>query len=530
VVCSANVSTARAAGRHRTAPALRILLVLIALLAVVAVSRAGALDGDEAPSGFGTIGNTTAGSEWQKMTDDAKRGSRYVYGGPAGSELYKVSARLRGEPSSEGSQTVDVVVYADNGGTPGALLGQSTQNTRVFGGQAAGTVVFTLDRPVALQPGMGYWLMLHSGLNGAVAEYAYEFAPGALAFETQQADLKSDGPEDPAGPMGKDDRRPTVWGSYRPITPPPPPASDRDSDGTPDTADLCPDVFGPAGNAGCPASTTTSTPITTTPTQTSPATPGAPRAVTSPPLVVAPDSAQLAGIGFPAGTTRFYFEWGTTKALGRKTAAATLSAGAEQVELPLTSLRPGRRYFYELVAEGPGGLVRGGLQSFVSQPLPKVEPLLDLKVNCRTTDRSCKLKRSALDITLRGSDGQLARVARHAGLQVRLVLRQGAREMKRTFIAKSRARVKPFRGPGRVVLRRRVIDDTTSHYVLGGLLGGRMPFGSTLQVYVTRKGTTGGSYRYGLRRQGDDDIATPERSCEIVAGTVMTTTRCRNLT
>jgi hypothetical protein len=520
------------ARRRRAGAPTAWIAVLVALLAVAAATRAGALDGAEAAAGgSGVLGYSVPGSQWQKMTDDAKRGSRYLYDGPAGNELYMVSARLRGGPTAEGSQTVDAVVYADNGGTPGALLGQSAQNVKVFAGQAAGTVDFPLAKPVPLQPGMEYWLMLHSGLTGAVGEYAYDAAPNALRYELQQADLKADGPEDPAGPMDLDDRRPTIWGWYRVAAPDPPPARhDRDGDGVDDADDRCPDVAGPASRDGCPAPASTPSTTATSPTPPAP-TPGRPRAVTSAAVAPTPHSARLTGIVVPEGDTTYHFEWGRTARLGKRTGSGTVPAGdgATPVSASIKGLRPDTRYRFRLVTTGPGGADQGEMQTFRSPPLPRIDPELSLRIECHPGKSFCRIRRSSLDIALKGSGGEDAKASRHAGLRVRLVLRRGHREIARTFRVSSRPRVRPFHGRGRITLHRRIVDGTTSQYAFGSLLSGRMPFGATLEVYVTQKGSTGGYFSYTLRHQGKDGIATPRRSCEIRAGTRMTT-RCRTRT
>jgi hypothetical protein len=509
--------------RHRDsgAPAGKIILALFALLALTALCGARAFAG--APAGAtGTFGKTTLGAAWQNMTDDAKRGSRYRYDGPAGSELYQVTAPLRGDPGDESveTQTVDVAVYADEGGEPGALLAQSTVNRVIAGTHDASLITFPLAQPVPLQPGASYWLMIHAGQDGAVAEYSFDAVTGALRYEIAEADAKADGARDPAGPMLVDHRRLAIWGSFRPAAAGPPSTPpDRDADGVADADDRCPDVAGLIGGAGCPASTT--------PTPPDAPMPGRPQVATAPAQSLTPVSALLTGIVVPQGDTRWHFEWGRTTRYGRRTGARILSAdaGAKRVEMPLTGLRPSTTYHFRLVAQGPGGEIRGETQSFRSPPLPRIEPELSLTVGCVPGAPTCRIKRSSLDIAVRGSDGELAGAGRHVGLRVRLVLRRGDRVLKRRgFVVRDRVPLPAMGGPGGVTLRRQVVD-RHSRYPLGRLLGGRMAVGTALEVYVTRRGTTGGNYRYALRR-GVNGVAPAKRSCEISADTG-TTRLCR---
>lgn len=509
----------RAAG----APSGKIVLALFALLAFAAMCGATAFAGEPAGA-TGTFGKTTLGAAWQNMTDDAKRGSRYRYDGPAGSELYQVTAPLRGDPGDESveTQTLDVAVYSDEGGEPGALLAQSTVNRVIAGKQDASLVTFPLAQPVPLQPGANYWLMIHAGQDGAVAEYSYDAVTGALRYEIAAADAKADGARDPAGPMLVDHRRLAIWGSFRPAAAgPPSPPPDRATDGVADADDRCPDVAGLIGGAGCPASTSPTPPAPTPPA------PGRPQVATAPAQSLTPVSALLTGIVVPQGDTRWHFEWGRTTRYGRRTSARILSAeaGARQVEASLTSLRPSTTYHFRLVAEGSGGEVRGETQSFRSPPLPRIDPELSLTVGCVPGARTCRIKGASLDIVLRGSDGELTGAGRHVGLRVRLVLRRGDRVLKRRgFVVRDRVTLPAMGGAGGVTLRRQVID-RHSHYPLGRLLGARMAVGTALEVYVTRRGTTGGNYRYALRR-GVNGVAPAKRSCVISADTG-TTRLCR---
>jgi hypothetical protein len=69
--------------------------------------------------------------------------------------------------------------------------------------------------------------------------------------------------------------------------------------------------------------------------------------------------------------TEFWFEFGTTQSLGKTTSVQTVGAGNawKLVIGNLSALQPGKTYYYRVVAKNSVGTSRGGILTFVTQPL-----------------------------------------------------------------------------------------------------------------------------------------------------------------
>ena len=81
-----------------------------------------------------------------------------MYTAPQPGLVSKLTGYVSGLGASSGSQPVKAVLYADSAGSPGALLGVSSQ-VMVQAGKAWGWVDFTLSSSVQVQAGpvwMGY--------------------------------------------------------------------------------------------------------------------------------------------------------------------------------------------------------------------------------------------------------------------------------------------------------------------------------------------------------------------------------------
>jgi hypothetical protein len=504
--------------RSAAAPIGRIVLALMALAAFAVVPRAHAGDGADGPRfslavASGVFGKSSPGTLWQKMTENAKRGSRFRYEGPAGTELYKVTGIIRGVQDEDGTEIVDVAVYADQDGNPGALLGRSAENETIAGRQPAGPVDFPLTQPVALTPGDSYWLMYHAGAGTDVAEYSYDaVSSNLLRFEQKGQDLEADGPEDPAGPMASDSKEMAIWGSYRPTAAGPAPRPDRDGDGVVDADDLCPDVPGPAGAAGCPS--------LTAPTPPDPPAPGPARATTLGAEDRTADSATLTGFVVPQGDTTWFFEWGRPGRPLSRTAPRTLPAGeGSPVAFPLTGLRPRTRYLFRLVVAGPDGQeIRGATKPFVSLPLARIETQLLLSVTGKRGERSRRVQGSLLEIALFEPGGQRASLKEYAGVHVRLVLRRGRRVLaERRFEAGARPRVSPIGGSAKVRLRRD-FGRRGVRFDIARLFRRPVVAGTTLGLSVTRAETLGGYYEHRFRLRSNGRFTSSKRSCVIRVG------------
>jgi hypothetical protein len=97
----------------------------------------------------------------------------------------------------------------------------------------------------------------------------------------------------------------------------------------------------------------------------------APNAVTGAASSIEPTKATLNGSVTPEySETKYYFEYGTTTAYGKKTAEASLAAhlSPEEVSQALTGLSEATTYHYRLVATNKEGTVDGQDKTFTTTP------------------------------------------------------------------------------------------------------------------------------------------------------------------
>ena len=147
-------------------------------------------------SGTQTFGQTTAGTEIGNGPNNEKAGNRHTL--PQAGSVTKLSAYLDGQGAGTGAQQMRMAIYADAGGTPGALKAVSTAVT-IVDGQPPGWVDFALPTPVALPAG-DYWLASHqggpTGTSNTIRRYRITGGWRACKFN---ADAFADGPTDPFG-------------------------------------------------------------------------------------------------------------------------------------------------------------------------------------------------------------------------------------------------------------------------------------------------------------------------------------------
>jgi hypothetical protein len=190
---------------------------LLATAALVFVGGAGTpASGAGTPSAV-TFGKTSVGTGSDPMSPDRKRVTHFTLG-EAGT-VTKLSAYL--EPTgTAGTQAVEALIYADSSGAPGALL--ATSGEVIFHGtDAAGWRDFSLASGLSLQPGT-YWLGLISGASSHVAAFRYDSVSGSRDYN---ANAYASGPSNPFGSFSVDGEQMSIYATYTPAAPSPPPAS-----------------------------------------------------------------------------------------------------------------------------------------------------------------------------------------------------------------------------------------------------------------------------------------------------------------
>jgi hypothetical protein len=122
---------------------------------------------------------------------------------------------------SPSPQALKAVIYGDSGGSPGALL--ATGSEVLYKGNVNGTGWFDMPFPssVALTPGT-YWLGFITGTETNGMGYMYDNAAGARAYNPN---AYASGPTNPFGTATKDSREASIYATYVPGAPPPPPVN-----------------------------------------------------------------------------------------------------------------------------------------------------------------------------------------------------------------------------------------------------------------------------------------------------------------
>ncbi len=157
------------------------------------------------------FGNHAVPRSFTVMTADTKRVSPFTLFMP--STVRKVIAYVDGKGAASGSQTLRAVLYRNGtGGGPGAYVTRSFEFT-VPAGMSGRWVSFWLAPVPNLNPGV-YWIGIQSGGDSQVARFGWRSRANGRRFNS---DAFADGPGDPFGGTGVDDKQLAVFatGDYR---------------------------------------------------------------------------------------------------------------------------------------------------------------------------------------------------------------------------------------------------------------------------------------------------------------------------
>jgi subtilisin family serine protease len=183
-------------------------------IAVTASNAAGSGTASSAPTGVvqsasgssGTFGLTTVGANTDNVVANRKRVDHFQL--PVAGSVSKLTMYLYPRGPS-GQQVLKGVIYADQGGVPGPLLGVSNQLT-FHSTDGGGWYDLVFSTAVALQPGT-YWIGVISGGSSNVAGFRWNNASGARALNQ---DSYSDGPSNPFGVATVDSEQMSVYATY----------------------------------------------------------------------------------------------------------------------------------------------------------------------------------------------------------------------------------------------------------------------------------------------------------------------------
>jgi hypothetical protein len=177
------------------------------------------------PPGAKRFGTTAPGSSVDTASWNLKEVSRYSAPEPA--SVSKLSGYVSGLGASGGSQPVRAVIYADDGGEPGALLGVSKEVT-ISAGRAWGWADFTFPSAVSVDQGT-VWMGYIAGADGDLTQMRYDDSPNELRYNWNAGGYAA-GPTDPFGSTTLSEMHYSLYATYTPAdsaspppAPPPPP-------------------------------------------------------------------------------------------------------------------------------------------------------------------------------------------------------------------------------------------------------------------------------------------------------------------
>jgi Cysteine-rich secretory protein family len=199
--------------KQRSRSAWLLALAAVALPALVGCGQplADAPDTDTAALGISgkTLGKTTVGAHNNSVkVPNVKRVNVYALTEAAVVQSFWVYLRPNAALAGH-SELFRGVLYADNGGAPGALLG-TTRAFAVRGSSRAGWRTAAFPAPVTLAPGT-YWIGYINGGTGGVASSFFDLVGGARAYN---ADVYSDGPSRVFGAANRDDKQLSMFVTY----------------------------------------------------------------------------------------------------------------------------------------------------------------------------------------------------------------------------------------------------------------------------------------------------------------------------
>ena len=111
-------------------------------------------------------------------------------------QVTKISGYLSGLGATSGTQNLEAVIYANNNGSPGALLGVSSPVT-ITAGRAWGWVDFPFSNPVSVSAGT-IWMGYIASNVSDLTQMRYLNQAGAMRFNVDAGGY-GDGPSNPFG-------------------------------------------------------------------------------------------------------------------------------------------------------------------------------------------------------------------------------------------------------------------------------------------------------------------------------------------
>ena len=156
----------------------------------------------------GTFGTTTIGASIDTASANYKEVSKYT---AVASNVTKLTGYISGLGPNTGTQKIKAVIYADNAGNPGALLGVSNEVT-VTAGQAWAWKDFTFATPVSVQAGT-IWMGYIAGAANDLTQLRYDSSPSELHFNLNSGGYAA-GPTNPFGTPSLSNKHYSLYATY----------------------------------------------------------------------------------------------------------------------------------------------------------------------------------------------------------------------------------------------------------------------------------------------------------------------------
>jgi subtilisin family serine protease len=133
---------------------------------------------------------------------------------PVAGSVSKLSLYAVPGINSPSPQTLKAVIYADSGGSPGALLATGTEVTYTGSTNGSGWFSLPLATPVQLTAG-SYWLGFITSTTTKGIGYRYDSVANSRAFNENSF---ASGPTNPFGTATKDSEQASLYAQYTPTT------------------------------------------------------------------------------------------------------------------------------------------------------------------------------------------------------------------------------------------------------------------------------------------------------------------------
>jgi hypothetical protein len=154
------------------------------------------------------FGKSAIGASSDTFLADRKRVNRYAL--PVPGTVTKLSIYLS-HTATSGQQSLKGLVYADNSGSPGALLGVSEQ-VSFTSTSSSGWYDLVFASPIGLSAG-NYWIGVITGATSGVAAFRYDSVSGSRAYN---ANAYTSGPSNPFGAFSSDGEQTSLFATYTP--------------------------------------------------------------------------------------------------------------------------------------------------------------------------------------------------------------------------------------------------------------------------------------------------------------------------